>query len=192
MPKLALEKKKYTYEDYLQTPEDTRYEIIEGELLMTPSPVTKHQRVSMKLVSAIFNFVSDNDLGEVFAAPYDVVLDEHNVLQPDILFISKERLDIIGEKNIQGAPDLVIEIISENTAYRDTIQKKRLYARFGVKEYWLVAPEDRIVEVYTLEEGGYQLTKTYLEGDILGSQNINGLKIELKKIFKTFYKNQDV
>jgi Uma2 family endonuclease len=117
MAPAVIEKKKYTYEDYLKTPEDERYELIEGEMLMTPSPITRHQRISRELEFEILKFVRENALGEVFDAPYDVYLDDENVVQPDILFISKDRLNIIGEKNIQGAPDLVIEIISENTAY---------------------------------------------------------------------------
>jgi len=135
-----IDKKKYTYEDYLKTPEDKRYELIEGELLMTPSPITSHQRISRKIEFLIEKFVTENDLGEVFYAPYDVHLDDENVVQPDIMFISKGRSKIIGEKNLLGAPDLVVEILSESTAYRDLIQKKKLYAKFGVKEYWIVVP----------------------------------------------------
>lgn len=179
-----VEKRRYTYEDYLKAPDDVRYELIEGELIMAPSPVTRHQRICGRLFALIFTFVRDNNLGEVFTAPYDVVMDEYNVFQPDILFISKERLNIITEKNVQGAPDLVIEILSEATAYRDAIQKKRLYARFGVKEYWIVAPDDKLVEVYYLKDKGeYQLLKTYFENDIIESQIIRGLKIELKRVF---------
>ncbi|HBI24855.1 MAG TPA: restriction endonuclease, partial [Nitrospiraceae bacterium] len=122
-----IEKKKYTYEDYLKTPDDVRYELIEGELLMTPSPVPRHQRISRKIEFILEEFVTNNDLGEIFYAPCDVHLDNENVVQPDILFISKERLNIIGEKNIQAAPDLAIEILSESSAYRDLVQKKKLY-----------------------------------------------------------------
>ncbi len=122
-------------------------------------------------------------MGEVFVAPYDVLLGD-NVVQPDLLFIVKERISIIGEKNIQGAPDLVVEILSESTAYRDAIQKKKLYARSGVKECWLVAPEDKLVEVYTLKDKGeYQLFKTYTEKDIIESHVVIGLRIELNKVF---------
>ncbi len=121
-----LEKKRYTYEDYLKTPDDKRYELIEGELIMTPSPRTWHQRISRNIEYKLMQFVEDHDLGEVFDAPYDVHLDDDNVLQPDILFISKERSNIIGEDNLHGAPDLVVEILSESSAYRDTIQKKMI------------------------------------------------------------------
>jgi Uma2 family endonuclease len=122
----ALERKKYTYKDYLETPEDKRFELIEGELLMTPSPITKHQRISRELGFALHKFVTEHKIGEVLVAPLDVYFDDRNVVQPDILFISRERSSIIGDKNAQGAPDLAIEIISESTAYRDLVQKKRL------------------------------------------------------------------
>ena len=176
-------KKKYTYADYLETPDDERYELIEGELFMTPSPVTRHQRISKKILIALDTYVTNNDLGEVFDAPLDVYLDNENVVQPDILFISKERLNIIGEKNIQGAPDLVIEIISESSAYRDLVQKKKLYARFGVKEYWIVLPEESSVEVYGLKDKVFMLHKSCGKDDTLKSPLLQKLKIELKKIF---------
>jgi Uma2 family endonuclease len=182
--KTIIEKTKYTYEDYLKIPDDVRYELIEGDLIMTPSPVTMHQRISGRLFASIFTFVKDNNLGEVFTAPYDVVFDNENVFQPDILFISKERLNIITEKNVQGAPDFVIEILSETTAYKDAIQKKKLYARFGVREYWIVSYGDKMVEVYNLrDKGEYQLIKTYFENDTIESSVITGLMMDLGKIF---------
>src|SRR3989304_1045286 len=184
MAPIVVEKKKYTYEDYLKIPDDKgRYELVNGELLMTPSPIPNHQRISGKLEFVVRKFVTENNLGEVFYAPCDVYLDDENVVQPDILFISKERLDIIGDKNIQSAPDIVIEIISENSVYRDMVQKKRLYARFGVKQYWIVIPEEREVEVYILKGEAYQLYKTYTKVDILESPSLKGLKIRLKEIF---------
>lgn len=183
MPVALKEKRRYTYEDYLKTPEDQRYELIEGDLIMVPSPVPYHQKISRELGFELLKFVKDTDLGEVFYAPCDVVLSDENVVQPDILFISKDRLNIIGEKNIQGPPDLSVEIVSESSAYRDLIQKKRLYSSFGVKEFWLVIPEEGVVEVYTLTEKEYSLLKRYKKDDILESSFLKGLKIELKKIF---------
>ena len=183
MAPAVIEKKKYTYEDYLKTPEDERYELLEGELIMSPSPVPKHQRISRELEFEILKVVKANDLGEVFDAPCEVYLDDVNVVQPDILFISKERLNVIGEKNIQGAPDLVIEIISESTAYRDLVQKKKLYAKFSVKEYWIVVPGEDLIEVYILKDNTYVLHKTYHKGDILESSYLRDLRIELGKIF---------
>ncbi|MCF6154098.1 MAG: Uma2 family endonuclease [Candidatus Brocadia sp.] len=183
MVPVVIEKKKYTYEDYLKTPDDKRYELINGELIMTPSPIPNHQRISGKIEFMLKKFITENNLGEVFYAPCDIYLDNENVVQPDILFISKERLGIIGEKNIQGAPDLVIEIISENSVYRDMVQKKRLYARFGVKEYWIVLPEEEEIEIYLLKDNTYQLHKTYGKADTLESPSLKGLTIVLKEIF---------
>ena len=183
MTPIVLEKKKYTYEDYLKTPEDKRYELINGELLMAPSPIPNHQRISGKLEFMVKKFITENNVGEVFYAPCDVYLDNENVVQPDILFISKDKLGIIGEKNIQGAPDLVIEIISESSVYRDMVQKKKLYARFGVKEYWIVIPDEKEIEVYILKDNTYQLYQTYGKADTLESLALKGLKIVLKEIF---------
>ena len=179
-----IEKKRYTYDDYLKTPDDKRYELIEGELYMTPSPITNHQRISGRIDFELRKFVLENDCGEVFYAPYDVYFDDENVVQPDILFISKDRLNIIGDKNLQGAPDLIIEILSESNAYRDLIQKKKLYSRFGVKEYWIVVPGEKTIDINILKDKTYQLYKTLGEDDTLESQILKGFKMELKAIFK--------
>ncbi|MBI5183962.1 MAG: Uma2 family endonuclease [Nitrospinae bacterium] len=181
---LTDEKKRFSYQDYLKTPEDKRYELIEGELVMTPSPVPYHQWVAMNIAFEIREFVKRNDMGKVFLSPCDVYLDDENVLQPDILFISNERINIIGEKNIQGAPDLVIEILSENTAYTDMVKKKRLYARFGVKEYWIVATGEKTVEVYSLKGGAFVLERSYSKDFILESPLLVGLKIGLSVVFE--------
>lgn len=117
------DKRKYTYEDYLQTPDNERYELIEGDLLLTPSPNTIHQWISGQLGNLIRNFVNEKRLGKVFNAPLDVVPGTENVFQPDILFISRERYAIITDKNIYGAPDLVIEILSPSSAYLDLVKK---------------------------------------------------------------------
>lgn len=183
MAQAATEKKKFTYQDYLKTPEDKRYELIEGDMLMTPSPITEHQRISRKLTVQLSIYVEKYNLGEIFVAPYDVYLDNENVVQPDILFISKDKLHIIGEKNIQGAPDIVVEIISESNAYRDLVQKKKLYARFQVKEYWIVIPGEKLLEIYTIKDNTYTLNKTYTNNDTLASPLIKDLSIELKNIF---------
>lgn len=183
MASTATEKKKHTYEDYLKTPDDVRYELIQGDLLMTPSPVTKHQRILRKIGFILEQHVTQNDLGEIFLAPYDVYFDDENVVQPDILFISRERLNLIGEKNMQGPPDLVIEILSESTAYRDLIQKKKLYARYGVKEYWIVIPEEESVGIYIIKNDIFTLDKNFGKDETLESPLLKGLKIVLRKIF---------
>src|SRR6266542_2906772 len=151
MATAALEKektKRYTYEDYEKLPEGAPYQLIGGELVMTPSPVPYHQSVSRKIEFELIKFVEEKKLGEVFDAPIDVYLSETETYQPDIIFISKDRLRIIGEKKIEAAPDLVIEILSPSTAYYDLKHKRRIYESSGVREYWIVDPMEKSVEVY--------------------------------------------
>jgi Uma2 family endonuclease len=179
----AAQKRKYTYQDYLMLPDDQRYELIEGELVMPPSPVPYHQWLLKNIAFDLEKFIREKKTGKIFYAPCDVYLDNENVLQPDILYISKERLTIIGKKNIQGAPDLVIEILSESTAYRDMVKKKKLYAHFGVKEYWLVDPGEKTVEIYSLKDNSFVLAKRFCEKDILESPLFAGLKIKLLRVF---------
>ncbi len=183
MAQTAVQKTKYSVEDYLHAPDDKRYELIEGDLIITPSPNTDHQRISRRLEMKMSLYAEAQGLGEVFHAPFDVVLDRENVVQPDILFIAKERSSIIGESNVQGAPDVIVEILSESAAYRDAVQKKMLYARHGVKEYWMVAPKERFIEVYFLKDGQYVLVKTHRQDDTLESLVIPGLRLALKEIF---------
>jgi Uma2 family endonuclease len=176
-------KKKYTYKDYLSIPDDKRYELIGGELMMTPAPVPYHQWISKNIEYEIERFVREKNLGRVFDAPCDVYLDEENVVQPDILFVSEERTHIIGKTHIQGAPDLAVEILSESSAYTDMMRKKRLYAKFGVKEYWIVDPDGKTVEIYCLKEGILVPVKSFSESDELESFLLSGLKIKLSPVF---------
>jgi Uma2 family endonuclease len=176
-------KAKLTYNDYLKTPDDKRYELIEGELIKLPSPATYHQWVSKNILYELERFVREKKTGRVFDAPYDVCLDNENVLQPDILYISRERFNIIGEKNVQGAPDLVVEILSESTAYNDLIKKKKLYAKHGVREYWIVDPGEKSIEAYSLVDKEYVLSSSFSINDNLVSPLLIGLNIELASVF---------
>jgi len=178
-------KKPFTYQDYLQLPDDgKRYEVINGELIMAPSPITIHQIISTSLSAGLFNYVKENELGTILTAPLDVVLNETNVYQPDIIFISRERKEIITEKNISGAPDLVIEILSPSTAYYDLFDKKEHYEKFGVKEYWIVDPMRQWIEVYQLKEGKFNLVQKLQKQGKLRSELLKGLTIDLQEIFK--------
>lgn len=178
-------KKVYTYEDYLALPDDRQqYQILEGELIMTPAPFVSHQRISRRLFLQLDQFVERNKLGEVFYSPFDIVLNNTNVLQPDILFLSNEHKKLLTEKNLRGAPDLVIEIISPSTAYYDLFDKKEIYEKFGVKEYWLVDPKKEWIEIYSLENGGYQLHQRAQKTDTVQSKLLNGFIIELKELFR--------
>ena len=175
---------KFTYRDYKGLPESEtkRYELLEGELVMVPSPSTYHQRISRKLEFLLENFVEKNKLGEVLYAPLDVHLGE-DVVQPDILFVSKVRSEIISEEEIQGAPDLVIEILSRTTAERDRTYKKTLYARHRVCEYWMVDPKEKTIAVMTLGKAGFESSGTYGKMDTLKSPIFPALSIKVSQIF---------
>jgi Uma2 family endonuclease len=177
------QKTRHTYEDYLNTPDDKRYELIDGELIMTPSPISYHQWISKNIAYEIERFARETGSGMLFCAPCDVFLDNENVLQPDLLFISKERAGVIGRKNIQGAPDLVVEILSEFTADYDLTKKKRLYAKFGVREYWIVDPDGKTVEIHSLKNGAFVLDNTFSENDDLVSPLFPCLRIRLSTVF---------
>lgn len=175
---------KFSYKDYKSLPESEtkRYELVEGELIMVPSPNEYHQRVSGNLEFILREFVQERDLGRIYDAPFDVHLGD-NVAQPDILFVFKERSYVITEEEIKGAPDLVIEILSPATAERDKTYKKVLYARYGVREYWIVDPEKKIIEVLTLKEEGYESFNIYKKIHTLNSSLLPGLNIKLSEVF---------
>ena len=174
----------WTYEDYRELPDDQKiYQVIGGKLLMVPAPSTRHQNISRNLEFIIWSFVKSHNLGDVYYAPTDVVFSPVNVVQPDILFIAKNRLAIVKEKGIFGAPDWIIEIVSSSTSKIDIKFKKDLYERFGVREYWIVYPEDEKVEVYLLKEGNYKFKGVFLKYDTLQVSTIEGLKINLKEVF---------
>ncbi|MFQ5794295.1 MAG: Uma2 family endonuclease [Candidatus Bipolaricaulia bacterium] len=179
---------KYTYQDYKSLPESEaeRYELLEGELVMVPSPSFEHQRISGNLEFLLRNFVQQNDLGIVLDAPFDVHFieeGEDKVAQPDILYVSKERSHVITEEEIRGAPDLVVEILSPGTAERDRGYKKTLYARHGVVEYWLVDPEAKTVEVFAQGEQGFETVRVYQRSEVLNSPLLKGLEIDLQEVF---------
>ena len=174
---------KLTYQDYLDTPGDERYELLDGELILVASPNEDHQTASIVLAARMYSFVNENDLGRVFHAPYDVLLSASDVVQPDLLFISKEREHIRTPANIQGAPDLVVEILSPSSARRDWGHKRELYARHGVKEYWIVDPANQIVCVMLLKDGVLDIEATYGEGDTVTSSTLEGFTIDVDDIF---------
>lgn len=148
-----------TYDDYCQLPEDrNRYELFEGELQVTPSPSTRHQRIVRKLAYILIGHVEQQQSGEVFFAPFDVLLSDITVVQPDILFVSRERQAIVLPAHIRGAPDLAIEVVSPTTSQRDHQAKRQLYARHGVSYYWLVDPDRQRIEAYALDDGDYRRT----------------------------------
>lgn len=173
----------YTYEDYLKIDDDNQYELIGGKLILVPSPRTIHQIISLKLAARLLDYVQNNKLGSVITAPTDVLLSEIEKPQPDILFISKNRLDIITEMNIQGAPDLVVEILSPSTGRYDKVEKSRMYYKHGVKEYWIVDPDHKTIEVFIPGDKNWNLFQSYDDEDVLTSPLLTGLEIQLRDIF---------
>ena len=173
----------FTYQDYLNTPDDIRYQLIEGALVREPAPTVPHQRVLLKLALLITPFVEDNRLGEVLLAPTDVYLSDTNVVQPDLLVVSAARAEIITERDIHGPPDLVVEVASPSTQRRDHGVKLDIYARYGVAEYWLVDPSAKAIETLRLEDGRFIATGHLGPADTLTSPLLPGLTIPLGKLF---------
>jgi len=147
---------KLTYQDYLLLPDDgKRYEIIEGELYMTPAPATRHQIIIGRLVHLLLSYLETHPAGTVLTAPCDVVLSDTDIVQPDLLYVRKDGKAQITKQNVQGPPDLVVEILSPGTAARDRDLKRKRYERFGVLEYWLVDPDQNTLEILALKERQY-------------------------------------
>ena len=169
----------WTYEDYVRLPNDSwRYEIIKGELRMSPAPRTRHQEINLNLASQLYQFVREKDLGKVFNAPTDVILsDLATPVQPDILFIAQERLDIVQDKFIVGPPDFIIEILSPSNWLDDRRDKYEVYEAAGVREYWIVDPDQCTVEVFVLCDGRYVQVGRYAAGDVVPADVVSGFKV---------------
>jgi len=178
---------KLTYEDYLGFPEDgLRHEIIDGEHYVNPAPNLRHQRISGKVFGFLWVFLRSRPIGEVFSAPFDVVLSGQDVVQPDLLYVSKERTEIFTEKNVQGAPDLVVEILSQSTRREDEKIKLRRYELFGVREYWIVDPELELIKVYRPGDDRRYVRVAELSndaGDALTTPLLPGFNVALAEIF---------
>lgn len=175
---------RFNYDDYLLLPEDKRYEILDGDLFMVPAPGIKHQRLSIALSAVLLKKLSR--FGTVLAAPCDVLFSREDIVQPDILFVRKERSGIIGDLNIQGSPDLVVEILSPGTRQRDLEAKRKIYSKFGVSEYWIVDPEAETIEVLVWSEIGYITSGIYNKSGRICSPLLPNVKVSLSEIFQKF------
>jgi len=166
------------------------YDLINGIILRTQSSVNKkppkpiHQNASMNLSRILSIHVFENKIGKLFASPIDVYFDNYNNTQPDILFIKKERLFIITERGIEGAPDLIVEILSPSTFKRDKKEKFDLYMRFGVSEYWIVDPYYKSIEVFELENNNYKLAFEASESGMIQSKVLEGFSLEISTVFE--------
>lgn len=175
----------FTYDDYIALPDDgKRYEIIEGEVSMTPAPSPRHQEVQIRISSALFFHVDKHSLGRVFSSPIDLVLSMVDVVQPDLLFVARDREHIIAKKNIVGIPNLIVEILSPSSTTRDQKEKLSLYQRYGLPEYGIVDPDSQAVDVFVSAANRLEKVETLKTGEQLHSRQIPGLILELGEIFK--------
>jgi Uma2 family endonuclease len=179
------EQGQWTYEDWLRLPDDGfRYEVLNGELYMTPPPTVTHQTAIGNLYVALHNFVKEHGLGRVWAAPCGVRLPGQPVpVQPDIFFVSTARRDIVGEEYVEGAPDLVVEVLSPSNWLYDRREKFQAYLAAGVPEYWIVDYRAHTVEVFVREEGVYALLDKFAAGDVAHSRVIAGFQAAVDDIF---------
>jgi Uma2 family endonuclease len=178
---------KLTYEDFLNFPDDgRRHELIDGEHYVTPSPNTRHQRLVGRLFDAIYGHLKVSPDGEVFLAPFDVVISNFDVVEPDLLVVAADQSDILTDKHVRGTPALVIEILSPGTRKTDEITKRRLYDRAGVREYWIVDPELDVVKVFRREPHGLaRVAELSREaGENLTTPLLPGLAISLPELFR--------
>jgi len=173
-----------TYRDYCELPDDgTRYEIIEGELFMTPSPSYTHQKVSRNIQFILMKYLEIKKTGEILSAPFDVILEDTTVVQPDLIYISSLHRDRLTEKGITGPPDLIVEILSPSTSSRDRILKNRSYAKLGVPWYWIVDPSEKKIDEFHLEDGLYCCIESAMGEGIFESNLFSDLSVELKDVW---------
>ena len=174
-----------TYQDYAALPNDgKRYEILDGELNVSPAPGRTHQHVILRLVVALDAHARARGLGEIYIAPFDVILADTTIVQPDILFVANDRLAIFSERGAESAPTLFIEILSPSTAHVDRGRKLQLYARYGVPYYWIVDPERRAIEVHRLVAGVYGAPE-HFGGDALAAlPPFDGLSLDPASLWR--------
>jgi len=177
---------KLTYDDFVHFPDDgQRHELIDGEHYVTPSPVMRHQVIVGAIHLKIGNYLESHPIGRIFLSPFDVVLSNIDVVEPDLLYVSNGRAaTLAGGKNVQGAPDLVIEVASKGTRKRDETIKRKLYERADVTEYWIVDPEIDVVRVYRRHGGQFAraIELSREAGDILATPLLPGLDLPLSQI----------
>ena len=179
---------KLTYDDFVLFPDDgQRHELIDGEHYVTPSPDLRHQKILGNLYLEIGGWLESHPIGQAYLAPFDVVFTQFDVVEPDLLYLSNERATaVLTDANVQGAPELVVEIGSPSTRKRDETIKRRLYERAGVSEYWIVDPEVDVVRVYRrLADGFDRPVELRLDkGDVLTTPLLPGLELALERVFR--------
>ena len=184
-PSVEVVPRLWTYEDYCAIPDDGyRYEVIEGELYVAPAPDVAHQRIIVRLLLILAPFVEEHDLGEVLLSPTDVLLSTGTFVQPDLLFVRKDRGEVITERNVRGVPDLVIEVLSPSTAAYDRSKKRDAYAATGVPHYWILSGRARTLEAYELRDGIYLLVERLTDDETFSPSLFPGLSFSLAPLWR--------
>ena len=181
---MALQSRSFTYDDLQRMREtrDERLELIEGEIIVTPSPSPLHQLVVHRLAVLLDRAIVESDLGLVLESPLDVFLAARNVFQPDLIVLLRDRIQLIGSAKVESAPSLAVEVISPSTSAYDRVTKRDVYARFSVPEYWLVDPDAKTVTIFSdPQDGRYQAEQTV--SDVAISATIPELSADLKALF---------
>ena len=175
---------KMNYDQYCLLPDDrNQYELFDGELVMTPSPNTRHQRIVGQLHAELLAYVREHSSGEIFVAPLDTIFDQYTVMQPDILFVSRERVPEVVKERIEGAPDIVVEVLSPSTFHKDLRRKMHVYSQFGVREYWIVDPEEQTMDLYHRVGEKLELARRFAVQETFQSPLLPGLQLEVRSIF---------
>lgn len=175
---------RFKADDIWDSPEDgNRYEVIDGELYVSPPPLEPHQYASSVLHGYLWQYIYPRRLGHLYHAPFGVVLDDENGVQPDLVYVSQERQGALVERGLEGAPDLVVEILSRSTAARDRGVKMKRYAASGIPHYWIVDVRGRALEAYRLGEHGYELTGKYGPGSVFRPELFPGLEIPIDELW---------
>ena len=174
-----------TYDDYLVMPDDgKRYELIEGELFLCPTPSTRHQTVSRHLQFALMEALEKPGLAQIFDAPTDLVLNRTNVVQPDLIIIGAAKFHLITRRAIEGVPDVAVEILSPSSEDRDRFIKRKLFERLQIPEYWVVDPEASSLTVYRFHEGSYGVRATHGQDGVLDCPEFPTLELPLADVFR--------
>jgi Uma2 family endonuclease len=182
---MAVVEVKYTYQDLRSTPDDgKRYELFEGDIIVSPSPTTLHQSTVLNIAMIVGSFVRENDRGNVFIASCDVYFSDDTVVEPDLLVVARDRLSIVKDDYIEGAPDLVVEVLSPTSEERDRGYKFKLYAEQGVKEYWLADYRKRVLQIFGLTSSGFQLLGEFKDDVVVKSSLFPELRFGVSELWK--------
>ena len=175
----------FTYRDYALVPEDVkRWELMEGDLFVSPSPSPRHQRISRRLQFWLMKLLEEPGLAEIFDAPIDVIFDDETVVQPDLVVLGADRAHIVTARGLEGVPNVVVEILSPTSGDRDHHLKRRIYERFGVPEYWVVDPDHGFVTAWRLEDGRYQLRARFDRSSTLSCPDFPAVNFPLLDVFR--------